>query len=65
MNNNAAPTQSEKKASPKTHLAGSKDSINVIVVADTDILQGSFLGQVQDFFRPTDWHSQRGGTEHS
>ena len=48
--NNAAPTPSEEKASPKAHLAESKDSINVIVVADTDILQDRFWVQVQNFF---------------
>ena len=35
---------------PKEHMAESKDPINVIVVADTDILQDRFWVQVQNFF---------------
>ncbi len=34
----------------KPHVAESKDPINVIVVADTDILQDKFWAQVQNFF---------------
>lgn len=44
------PTGEENKSSPKEHLAESKDSINVIVVADTDMLQDRFWVQVQNFF---------------
>ena len=43
------PIDSENKSS-KPHIAESKDSINVIVVADTDILQDRFWAQVQNFF---------------
>ena len=38
----------EKPSQP--HLSESKDPINVIVVADTDILQDKFWAQVQNFF---------------
>lgn len=50
---NAAPgdTKNEKETeSPKEHLAESKEPINVIVVADTDMLQDRFWVQVQNFF---------------
>ncbi|RMH35942.1 MAG: ABC transporter [Nitrospirae bacterium] len=44
-------TKNEKETdSPKEHLAESKDPINVIVVADTDLLQDRFWVQVQNFF---------------
>ncbi|MDX1486947.1 MAG: Gldg family protein [Acidiferrobacterales bacterium] len=40
----------DEKATPKhEHLAKSKQDINVIVVADTDLLQDTFWVQVQDF----------------
>jgi ABC-type uncharacterized transport system involved in gliding motility auxiliary subunit len=35
---------------PQPHVSESKDPINVIVVADTDILQDKFWAQVQNFF---------------
>lgn len=38
------------KGTPKPHVAESQDPINVIVVADTDILQDKFWAQVQNFF---------------
>ena len=38
----------EKPSQP--HVSESKDPINVIVVADTDILQDKFWAQVQNFF---------------
>lgn len=41
---------SEAETQTKDHLTESKDSINVIVVADTDILQDRFWVQVQNFF---------------
>jgi gliding motility-associatede transport system auxiliary component len=37
------------KAPPPVHLAKSKEDINVLVVADTDLLQDTFWVQVQDF----------------
>ena len=47
----AAPSSdSDDSSSPKPHMAESKDPINVIVVADTDILQDKFWAQVQNFF---------------
>jgi ABC-type uncharacterized transport system involved in gliding motility auxiliary subunit len=42
-------TENEKAASKHEHLAKSKQDINVIVVADTDLLQDTFWVQVQDF----------------
>ncbi len=47
--NSVPPIDSDDKPS-QPHLAESKDSINVIVVADTDILQDKFWAQVQNFF---------------
>ncbi len=48
---NAAPSSdSDDSSLPKPHMAESKDAINVIVVADTDILQDKFWAQVQNFF---------------
>ena len=47
---NSAPPIDSDEESPHPHLAESKDSINVIVVADTDILQDKFWAQVQNFF---------------
>jgi ABC-type uncharacterized transport system involved in gliding motility auxiliary subunit len=41
--------ESDDKPS-KPHVSESKDPINVIVVADTDILQDKFWAQVQNFF---------------
>ncbi|MGB0909035.1 MAG: Gldg family protein [Nitrospirales bacterium] len=38
------------EASPKEHLTESKEPINVIVIADTDLLQDRFWVQVQNFF---------------
>lgn len=40
----------EAKGETKAHLTESKEPINVIVVADTDILQDRFWVQVQNFF---------------
>ena len=40
----------EGAAKAKPHLAETKDVVNLIVVADTDILADSFWLQVQDFF---------------
>jgi len=40
----------EEPESPKEHLTESKEPINVIVVADTDLLQDRFWVQVQNFF---------------
>ena len=42
--------ESDEKLSRRPHVSESKDSINVIVVADTDILQDKFWAQVQNFF---------------
>ncbi len=42
--------ESTSEASPKEHLAESKEPINVIVIADTDLLQDRFWVQVQNFF---------------
>ncbi len=39
----------EKAASGPEHLAKSKQDINVIVIADSDLLQDAFWVQVQDF----------------
>ena len=47
--NATPPIDSDDKPS-KPHMAESNDSINVIVVADTDILQDKFWAQVQNFF---------------
>jgi ABC-type uncharacterized transport system involved in gliding motility auxiliary subunit len=47
--NTAAPIDSDEKPS-RPHVAESKDPINVIVVADTDILQDKFWAKVQNFF---------------
>jgi ABC-type uncharacterized transport system involved in gliding motility auxiliary subunit len=47
---NSPPTSETEKAEPTPHVAESKDPINVIVVADTDILQDKFWAQVQNFF---------------
>lgn len=41
---------SEAETQTKDHLTESNDSINVIVVADSDILQDRFWVQVQNFF---------------
>jgi ABC-type uncharacterized transport system involved in gliding motility auxiliary subunit len=43
-------TASEPNVAVKDHLTESKDPINVIVVADTDLLQDRFWVQVQNFF---------------
>jgi len=43
------PIESDEKPS-QPHVSESKDPINVIVVADTDILQDKFWAQVQNFF---------------
>jgi ABC-type uncharacterized transport system involved in gliding motility auxiliary subunit len=43
-------TAQEIQAETRGHLTESKDPINVIVVADTDILQDRFWVQVQNFF---------------
>jgi ABC-type uncharacterized transport system involved in gliding motility auxiliary subunit len=43
-------TAPEAETGTKEHLADSKEPINVIVVADTDILQDRFWVQVQNFF---------------
>lgn len=40
----------QEKTTPKEHLSESKESINVIVIADTDLLQDRFWVQVQNFF---------------
>ena len=45
-----AESQQGKETSPKEHLSESKESINVIVIADTDLLQDRFWVQVQNFF---------------
>jgi len=47
---NSTPPSGEENTSPATHLTESKGSINVIIVADTDILQDRFWVQVQNFF---------------
>jgi len=51
-NENASPASSSESSSKAAHahVAESKDPINVIVVADTDILQDKFWAQVQNFF---------------
>lgn len=43
-------TAPETQSQTNVHLQGSKEPINVIVVADTDILQDRFWVQVQNFF---------------
>ncbi len=48
--NSASSSDSDDASSSKPHVAESKDPINVIVVADTDILQDRFWAQVQNFF---------------
>jgi ABC-type uncharacterized transport system involved in gliding motility auxiliary subunit len=45
----APPIESDENPS-RPHVSESKDPINVIVVADTDILQDKFWAQVQNFF---------------
>ncbi len=47
---NSAPAIDSDDTPSQPHLAESKDSINIIVVADTDILQDKFWAQVQNFF---------------
>lgn len=47
---NSAPALDSDDKPSQPHLSESKDSINVIVVADTDILQDKFWAQVQNFF---------------
>lgn len=47
--NPAASIESDETPS-QPHVSESKDPINVIVVADTDILQDKFWAQVQNFF---------------
>ena len=47
-NSTASPTSDDEPSQP--HVSQSKDPINVIVVADTDILQDKFWAQVQNFF---------------
>ena len=47
---NSTPSPEPENVKPKPHVAESKDPINVIVVADTDILQDKFWAQVQNFF---------------
>ncbi len=47
--NSPPPAEPENNTS-QPHVAESKESINVIVVADTDILQDRFWAQVQNFF---------------
>lgn len=54
---NAVASIDSDDQSSKPHVAESKDPINVIVVADTDILQDKFWAQVQKFLWSTDWHS--------
>ena len=51
------PEESEKgksdekpESTPKEHLSTSREPINVIVIADTDLLQDRFWVQVQNFF---------------
>jgi len=46
----AAPAPPAPAAEAKPHLAESSGPINVIVVADTDLLDDRFWAQVQDFF---------------
>ena len=45
-----SPKDGEKPAKIKPHLKVAKDGVNMILVADTDILADSFWLQVQDFF---------------
>ncbi len=47
---NSGPSNDSADKPSKPHVAESKDPINVIVVADTDILQDKFWAQVQNFF---------------
>ena len=42
--------KTEEDPTPKEHLAESKEPINVMIVADTDLLQDRFWVQVQNFF---------------
>ena len=44
------PPPAEAPDTPQPHLGESKEPINVIIVADTDILQDRFWVQVQNFF---------------
>jgi ABC-type uncharacterized transport system involved in gliding motility auxiliary subunit len=46
----SAPSIESDEKPSQPHLSESKDPINVIVVADTDILQDKFWAQVQNFF---------------
>jgi ABC-type uncharacterized transport system involved in gliding motility auxiliary subunit len=47
---NSGPSSDSQSQPSKPHVAESKEPINVIVVADTDILQDKFWAQVQNFF---------------
>ncbi len=40
----------EEPSAPKEHLAASQTPINIIIVADTDMLRDRFWAQVQNFF---------------
>jgi ABC-type uncharacterized transport system involved in gliding motility auxiliary subunit len=46
---NKKAAENEKAVSKHEHLGKSKQDVNVIVVADTDLLQDTFWVQVQDF----------------
>ncbi len=46
----AEKTDTPPSLSPQEHVAQSKEPINVIVIADTDLLQDRFWVQVQNFF---------------
>ncbi|MDH5429418.1 MAG: Gldg family protein [Nitrospirota bacterium] len=50
VNEGDASPAPQSDAKDKPHVAESTDPINVIVVADTDILQDKFWAQVQNFF---------------
>jgi ABC-type uncharacterized transport system involved in gliding motility auxiliary subunit len=45
-----APAATAPPTPPASHLAQSREPINLIVVADTDMLEDRFWAQVQDFF---------------
>ena len=46
----AAPAEEEEKPKPKLHVAESEVPLNLIVVADTDMLSNAFWVQAREFF---------------
>lgn len=45
-----APADAKPPAAPAERLAESREPVNIVVIADTDMLEDRFWAQVQDFF---------------